>query len=104
MSEAPPEPSLLSACDQSDPVVEIEPGPQSLRAPDREPSPYAPAKDEELEVVRPPEADPHASRYPETEVPGTETPIVKPIETISAMDLLMQDVEEPKSGSDPSDS
>ena len=35
--------------------------------------------------------------------PGAPEPIVKPVETVSAMDLLMQDVEERQAGSDDSD-
>ena len=86
-----------------------------------EESPYAPAEEfaEQLEPNLPQEPEPslyqhapepeltrapapvqQASRYPETEAPDTPAPIVKPIETVSAMDLLMQDVEERPTGSD----
>jgi hypothetical protein len=51
-----------------------------------------------------PEPEPQSSspsgRYPETEGPRTPEPIVKPIETVSAMDLLMQEVEERTAESD----
>jgi hypothetical protein len=77
----------------SDPTPEPEPEPEP------EPSFYQHAP--EAEPAQQPEDEPHG-RYPETEVPGP-APIVKPIETVSAMDLLMQDVEERKSGSDGSD-
>ena len=63
-----------------------------------EPSLYQHAPEPEL--IRAPAPAQHASRYPETEAPGTPAPIVKPIETVSAMDLLMQDVEERPAGSD----
>jgi uncharacterized RDD family membrane protein YckC len=99
-----------------------EPGPLGHKAP----SPYSPAEafaepEPEPEPQPEPQAEPEptlyqhvpepaqepapgpTSRYPENEAPGAPVPVVKPIETVSAMDLLMQDVEERESGSDDSD-
>ena len=117
------------AVGQSEPVVEIEePGgfnepepvveidePGGFNEPEAspyahlnaEPSPYAhlnaepepePTLYQHAPEPEPTPAQP-ASRYPETEAPGAPAPIVKPIETVSAMDLLMQEVEERQAGS-----
>ena len=103
---------------EPEPVVEIE-EPGGFNEPEAspyahlnaEPSPYAhlnaePEPEPALYQHAPePEPTPEptpaqpASRYPETEAPGAPAPIVKPIETVSAMDLLMQEVEERQAGS-----
>ncbi|MBA2439457.1 MAG: RDD family protein [Thermoleophilaceae bacterium] len=123
--QAPPKESLYEhaetdAVGQSEPVVEIdepggfnepeaspyahlnaEPSPYAhLNAePEPEPALYQHAPEPEPEPTPEPTPAQPASRYPETEAPGAPAPIVKPIETVSAMDLLMQEVEERQAGS-----
>ena len=77
-------------------------------SPRRSPSPRSPSRastgtHRSPESAEQPPTDAAGGRYPETEVPGSPPPIVKPIETVSAMDLLMQDVEERQTRSDDSD-
>jgi len=125
MSNYLPEPTLYAHADpesgQPEPLVEIE-EPGGFAEAEPEPSPYAHLKAEPspfgedgsygpaepstslYQHAPEPESTPspaqHPSRYPETEATDTPAPIVKPIETVSAMDLLMQEVEERQAGSD----
>ena len=125
MSDYLPEPTLYAHADpesgQPEPLVEIE-EPGGFAEAEPEPSPYAHLKAEPspfgedgsygpaepstslYQHAPEPESTPspaqHPSRYPETEATDTPAPIVKPIETVSAMDLLMQEVEERQAGSD----
>ena len=78
--------------------AEPEPEPEPETEPQPEPTLYQHVPEPAQEPASGP-----TSRYPENEAPGTPVPIVKPIETVSAMDLLMQDVEERQSGSEDSD-
>jgi len=82
------------------PRVEIESGPQDEIEP--EPSLYGHLQPEPEQQPEP--ASP-VGRYAETEVAGAPETTVKPIETVSAIDLLMQEVEARKGdSSDPNGS
>ena len=97
---------------QREPVVELDSGPRVDIEP--EPSLYGHLESEpepslyghlQPEPEQQPEPASPAGRYTETEVAGAPETTVKPIETVSAIDLLMQEVEARKGdSSDPNGS